>query len=262
MTTKKIDEREAGVWTPWGDVLCVGCNNGIKGTTVRQLPVLPPRECADDEGSGTCDACDWVSRDISNAQQKVRQMAKLGVCASLQQTGGMCIAVVVFHPEPAQSDWLFACSGDELWDGADACWSRFTADGEPVEGEEGAWTDEAVGDVLSRVDPDAPLSLAPLVSAAVRDIHLAAHARKVAKAHVAGTVGDWRLDGADDAKVRRLCRDAEMNDLLADWSAGTIAEQMEIDVDNSDDPWSDPVFDLSARLLADALATEFRAVAS
>lgn len=101
-----------GVWTPWSEVLCVVCD--FEGIQPRWVSAYPERyeavknmnreelvAAGDYESLAVCDKCQsacWVRFDVAVCQRVGRTAGALGnvdMVGALEQTGGMCCALVV-----------------------------------------------------------------------------------------------------------------------------------------------------------------------
>jgi hypothetical protein len=82
----------AGVWTPWGQVLCRKCHDALKPeVTAKRRIEWPAEEKREGDGLGFCCECGrecWVSEDVA----LLTRLRKL-VGGEMEQTGGMCAAL-------------------------------------------------------------------------------------------------------------------------------------------------------------------------
>src|SRR6185295_565135 len=114
MTTEIITKARNGVWTPWAQVLCIECdyralkNSGdhadryakhLHALESKDRTAEVPRE--DGNQLGYCDTCRtrcWARSDVALLQQVGFRSSDLDWDGpfgwSLQQTGGMCAALV------------------------------------------------------------------------------------------------------------------------------------------------------------------------
>jgi hypothetical protein len=84
----------AGVWTPWAQILCRACHDSLPSdATAKRKINWPEGEKAEGDDLCLCTECGrsiWVAADIA-------QLARLhtNVGGELEQTGGMCAALVI-----------------------------------------------------------------------------------------------------------------------------------------------------------------------
>lgn len=86
-----------GVWTPWGEALCRYCHDGTKGSNVKRDIQWVTEMRPEGEGVGVCTKCGtaiWLEEDVA---QLTRLRAIVG--GDMQQTGGMCSALVIPRPD-------------------------------------------------------------------------------------------------------------------------------------------------------------------
>jgi len=93
MTTKTVSKpARLGVWTPWAEVLCIPCNNKGTGSGMKKLKDGPAP--ADYRRGGRCDGCGV--RLMLNEEIAFLSWLRGPVHgARLEQTGGMCCALVI-----------------------------------------------------------------------------------------------------------------------------------------------------------------------
>lgn len=149
-TTEGVARR--GIWTPWAQVLCAPCHAADSTSPVqvdRAVLVLRP----DGQRMATCDQCQarcWVRDDVALLQRLGRRISALGPAWAaawrLEQTGGMCAALVVTSGTRdvvavAQDDqydvgeYEVDPGGETYWDESLRSWSSssFYEDGDPVD---------------------------------------------------------------------------------------------------------------------------------
>jgi len=99
----KIPARQ-GVWTPFAEVLCGECHDGNKPVW-NDKPIIVGTAMIvgdDDELLAHCDTCDeviWIRDDIATLANLKRSLMMALYPVEMQQTGGMCSALVMrFEP--------------------------------------------------------------------------------------------------------------------------------------------------------------------
>jgi hypothetical protein len=107
-----------GIWTPWASVLCLNCHGRGEGYT-RIVDAAWARKDVDldaapeGEGLTVCDTCGItiaVSETVAVEHELVLRLKKLGVNASMAQTGGMCSATEVDLSEDGNDHLLLTDS--------------------------------------------------------------------------------------------------------------------------------------------------------
>lgn len=103
---QKTELRRPGIWTPWASVLCFPCHgpafkrgpNEIRQMADPEMAEHSAKQpCRPGESAGRCDKCGegvWVRDDVGLLQ---RIQSEIG--GELQQTGGMCAALMVGTPD-------------------------------------------------------------------------------------------------------------------------------------------------------------------
>jgi hypothetical protein len=95
----------AGVFTPWGSVLCLGCHNDLHHSAKRPISLSPfPEVVGKDEGLCACSTCgkEIVERsDVATCKTFVDLVnkANIGVDVRLVHTGGSCVGAEVEFPD-------------------------------------------------------------------------------------------------------------------------------------------------------------------
>ena len=82
-----------GVWTPWAEVLCRNCHDKLGDDVTAKRKVKWPEGKREGDGQGICSRCAaavWVNAEIALL---TRLRALVG--GDLEQTGGMCAALVI-----------------------------------------------------------------------------------------------------------------------------------------------------------------------
>lgn len=104
-----------GLWTPYAKVWCAKCAKENRAPISDFENRGKPRHY--EYGSGTiqgwCSDCGtevWIDSKIAQEQRMVRALSAAGVPAEMDQTGGMCSAVVVHGPH---EDFYINVFGDE-----------------------------------------------------------------------------------------------------------------------------------------------------
>lgn len=118
-----MEQIEVGVWTPWGYVWCVACNNwhAIEEdpTIAKTLRVEKVAANEDDFTMTTCDQCGKTimvegAAGILHAYKEAINSVP-GLYAEMEQTGGMCSALRVEPAvtDPKGSDWVVVMTEDD-----------------------------------------------------------------------------------------------------------------------------------------------------
>jgi hypothetical protein len=156
-----------GVWTPWSQVVCAQCDDvALRDGRRRSMHQVAeatrgdPAELVqqpDGQMMATCDECQaacWVRGDVALLQRLGRRISEFGTTPwRLEQTGGMCaalviaaldreIAVVAQDGKFDAGEYEMEPNGETYWDESLRDWSSaplYRDDGEPVD--EGALAD-------------------------------------------------------------------------------------------------------------------------
>lgn len=82
--------KEAGVWTPWAEVLCAPCHNRDHKLQIEVLRAV--EESAEQGWCMDCGKPVWLDSDVA----RLSRLHKLiGSKAQMEQTGGMCCALSI-----------------------------------------------------------------------------------------------------------------------------------------------------------------------